>query len=363
MSEDLDIKENESNEESLQSEESLQMDRAKKNLVYLGMFSVFMLFAGFTSAYIVTMGDNFWIKAALPQAFWISTAIIAMSSVTIQLALMYNKKENTKMLKTMVVSTFVLGCAFVYFQIQGYGQLADNGLHPTGSGVVVSDGRYEDYYTIKMDNEHILVNGNQYLKGKTPLTASEMKRLQEFMGQFMKLTPSQKITLNAASKDFVLYYRDSEMRNLNSELRMNDSSAVNVLDRERLTALSRHILDGRGDFFVRGEMGKDFHIYYKGQEIQYKDRKLYFKGRPLDTRLQIKIMQSADLSSSFLWIITVAHLLHILITLIYISRVVIRSFTGVINSTNAIGLKTGALFWHFLGLLWLYLLLFLLFIH
>ncbi len=50
----------------------VKTDKAKKNLVYLGMFSVFMLFAGFTSAYIVSMGDNFWIKAPLPPAFWVS---------------------------------------------------------------------------------------------------------------------------------------------------------------------------------------------------------------------------------------------------------------------------------------------------
>ena len=67
-------------------------DKSKKNLVYLGMFSVFMLFAGFTSAYIVSMGDNFWIKAPLPPAFYISTVIIVVSSITFQLAVVLNKR-------------------------------------------------------------------------------------------------------------------------------------------------------------------------------------------------------------------------------------------------------------------------------
>ncbi len=345
------------------AEEKVQMDRAKKNLVYLGMLSVFMLFAGFTSAYIVMMGDNFWVKAPLPTAFWISTAIIVVSSIIFQLAVSFNKQGNTKMMKIMVVSTFVLGCAFVYTQLKGYKQLANNGIHMTGSGIVVSEGRYGDYYALKMDGEHIFVNGNQYLKGQQPLEGAEMKRLQDYMGQFLKIKATGPIKLKGDYDNFVMYYRDAPMAIIDGELRMQDSTQLQPLDRERLIALAMHIKDGRGDFFVRGEMGKDFHIYYKGNEVVYKDRELFFRNKPLPMHLQIKIMQSADISSSLLWTITIAHLLHIIITLLYLMRVVIRSFTGVINRENAIGLKTGVLFWHFLGLLWLYLLLFLLFIH
>ena len=52
-----------------------------------------------------------------------------------------------------------------------------------------------------------------------------------------------------------------------------------------------------------------------------------------------------------------------LLDLIFTLEFVIRSFTGQINSDNNISIRMGAIFWHFLGLLWLYLLLFLLFIH
>lgn len=338
-------------------------DRSKKNLVYLGIFSVFMLFAGFTSAYIVSMGDNFWIKAPLPQAFWISTGIIIASSVTFQLAIVFNKKGNTSALKGLILFTFALGLGFVYFQFKGYGQLADNGLHMTGSGVIVSDGRYEDYYTVKMDGEHIFVNGNDYLKGNKVLKGAELKRFQNYMKQFLEIKQTGPVSVKEGTDDFELIYRNEPMRVLDGELRMNDSSMVLPLDRSRLSALSRHVVDGRGDFFVRGKMGKDFHIFYKGKEVTYKNRSLYWKGRPLDMRLQIKIQESADTSSSYLYLITFMHLAHIIITLLYLISVVIRSFTGVINSTNDVALKGGAIFWHFLGILWLYLLLFLLYIH
>lgn len=338
-------------------------DRSKKNLVYLGMFSVFMLFAGFTSAYIVSMGDNFWIKAPLPQAFWISTAIIIVSSVTFQLAVVFNKKGNMSALKGLVVLTFLLGLGFVYFQFKGYGQLAENGLHVTGSGVIVSDGKYEDYYMVKMDGEYLFVNGNDYYKGDKLLKGKELKSYQTFMKQFLSVKSTGKLPIDNMSNSFELIYRDRPMIIVDGELRMDDSTMVLPLDRTRLSALAQHVVDGRGDFFVHGKMGKDFKIYYKGKEVNYKNRSLYWKGRPLDTNLQIKIQQSADISSSYLYLITFMHLLHIIITLLYMVSVVIRSFTGRINSSNDIALKGGAIFWHFLGILWLYLLLFLLYIH
>src|SRR5690606_9357805 len=135
------------------------------------------------------------------------------------------------------------------------------------------------------------------------------------------------------------------------------------LDRLRLSYLAMNVRDKRGDFFARGEIGKDFHIYFKGTELEYKNRELRLDGVKLQNYMQIKAMESADTASSYLYIITVVHLLHIAVTLLYLIRVVIGSFTGSINQGNSIGLRMGGIFWHFLGILWLYLLLFLLFIH
>ena len=71
-------------------------EKMKKNLVYIGIFSVIMLFAGFSSAYIVSMGDAFWLKFPLPTSFWISTVIIATSSLTYYLAMKKMPKRTTK---------------------------------------------------------------------------------------------------------------------------------------------------------------------------------------------------------------------------------------------------------------------------
>ena len=68
-----------------------QVEKSKKNLIYVGMLSVVMLFAGLTSAYIVSMGDTFWLKIGLPTPFWISTGVIITSSVIFQLAVSFAK--------------------------------------------------------------------------------------------------------------------------------------------------------------------------------------------------------------------------------------------------------------------------------
>ena len=58
-------------------------DRAKKMMLYFGIASLVMGFAGWTSAYIVSRSREDWLsQIELPRAFLISTIIIVLSSVT-----------------------------------------------------------------------------------------------------------------------------------------------------------------------------------------------------------------------------------------------------------------------------------------
>jgi cytochrome c oxidase subunit 3 len=340
-----------------------QMDKAKKNLVYFGIMSVVMLFAGFSSAYIVSMGDSFWLKFPLPTAFWISTVIIVISSVAIQAAVYFSKKGNANALKMAVSITFILGLGFVYFQFKGYGQLIDNGIHAVNNHIIVTDGKYGDYYEVKYKGDFVEINGNDYLLKGKKMTDTQVGEYQKFMAQFLEMKDSTAFEVDQYGKDFVLYLEDAPLEIEGKTLKKADGEELQFLDRMRLRDLAINVRDLRGDFFVKGEIGKDFHIYYKGEELEYKDRQLHKDGKILKNYLQIKSMESPDTASSYLYIITFLHLLHILVTLLYVMRLVIHSFSGRINAENNISIQTGAIFWHFLGLLWLYLLLFLLFIH
>ena len=349
-------------ENETNGDDKIQVERAKMNIIYVGIASVVMFFGGMTSAYIVSMGDAFWIKFPLPTAFWASTAIIATSSVVLQLTIAAVRKGNIKGLKIGAVTTLLLGFGFVYTQFQGYSQLAEKGSHMTGSGIIISDGKYDAYFAVKQGKEFIVVDGNDYIKLGKVLTKSEMESLKKYMKQFLK--PDLKKNFKVKNDGIhTLYWENQEMNVVDGELITNDTLKMESVDRVRLSYLARNIQDGRGDFFMKGKFGKDFHVFYKGVEMGYKNGGLTYKGKQLDVYLQVKAVESADTASSFLWAITIAHLLHIIATLLYMVRIVRFSFSGKINQENNVRLRMGAVFWHFLGLLWIFLLLFLLFIH
>jgi cytochrome c oxidase subunit 3 len=337
--------------------------KAKRNLVYVTIFSIIMLFAGLTSAYIVSMGDSFWLKYPLPDAFYISTAIIILSSISLQLAIFFIKRGNQLLLKILVSLTFLLGIGFVYFQFQGYKGLMDKGAYAVNNHIIITEGRYGDYYLIKYKGSFIDVNGNDYLLNGKKLTQEEMKNLQKFMDQFIGTDKKIPEKIENYGNDFVLYYNNQPLSLIDGKLIGSDGKEIQYVDFIRLKDLAENIHLGRGDFFMKGEIGKDFNIYFKGKQLEYKDRNLIYEGKKLDKFLQIKAMETADTASSYLYIITFLHLLHVLVTLIYMLRMTIRSFSGKFTSENHLSLSLGAIFWHFLGLLWLYLLLFLLFIH
>lgn len=351
------------NDENNAVTEKLQLEKAKKNLVYVSLMSVLMLFGGLISAYIVSMGDSFWLKVPLPTAFWISTAIIILSSVTFILSLRAARRDQAVMQKAMMTLTFVLGLGFVFFQFKGYKQLVENGVYAVSNHIVVTDGRYGDYFEVKYKGEYIEVNGNDFLLGGKKMTPPQLKAYQKFMSQFLEYNQKDDFMVEDYGKDFLLMFKHEPMFVQDKHLMKADSTPMESLDNTRLQYLAMNVRDGRGDFFVRGEMGKDFHIYYKGQELEYKDRELHLNGRILSNYLQLKSLESPDTASSYLYILTFLHLLHIIVTLLVLLRPLIHSFTGKINSQNNIGLVTAGIFWHFLGLLWLGLLLFLLFIH
>ena len=346
-----------------QDHNRLQREKARQNIVYVSMFSIIMLFAGLTSAYIVSMGDSFWLKFPLPNCFYISTVLIALSSLTFIIAVKAAKKGELKKLKVFISITFILGLGFVYFQFKGYGELVDNGIHPANNHIFVTNGKYGDYFYVKYKGDFIEVNGNDFLLKGKKMTDEQMKDYQKFMSQFYTVDDSKPFEVGQYGKDFEIFFENTPLTVDNKHLLTTENEDLAYLDRIRLAQLAVNVRDSRGEFFPKGELGKDFHIYYKGKELQYENKELKLNGKKLSNYLQIKSMESADTASSYLYLITVLHLLHIIFTLFYVVRLVIGSFSGAINKDNTLTMRMGASFWHFLGLLWLYLLLFLLFIH
>jgi cytochrome c oxidase subunit III len=175
-------------------------------------------------------------------------------------------------------------------------------------------------------------------------------------------------------------------------------------------------------FMIKGEYGKDFSISLNGEVLEFENRRLFFpefelseaernaidagfyengkdykvkhgkitqSGNEIDYNgfiarfslpggIDIKVdngkwiqmrqeltpgqynefYQARNNASSFLYVLTTLHALHILLGLLMLSIVAFRAKKGYYNANNTNGLEAGSIFWHFLGLLWIFLYLF-----
>jgi cytochrome c oxidase subunit 3 len=107
--------------------------RAKRMMLWFAIISLIMSFAAWTSAFIVSSSRTDWLKDfQLPNSFAISTAIILVSSLSFVLAKKALKKDNRAMTTIWLLSTLVLGVAFIYNQFSGFQQIIDLGYNFTG---------------------------------------------------------------------------------------------------------------------------------------------------------------------------------------------------------------------------------------
>ena len=108
--------------------------RAKKMMLWVGMISISMTFAGLTSAYVVSSSRADWLdKFQIPNAFTISTFLIVLSSATFYSAKKLLIKKKIRKTELLTFFTFVLGLLFVYFQFKGFGDIINQGYYFTGA--------------------------------------------------------------------------------------------------------------------------------------------------------------------------------------------------------------------------------------
>ena len=108
-------------------ESSHPFDTARLGLwVFLG--SVTMLFAAFTSAYLVRRAGSDWAPLQIPSVLWMSTAVLLASSVTMELARRSFQNWKPLAFRKWMSATFVLGVLFICGQLLAWQQLAEQGI-------------------------------------------------------------------------------------------------------------------------------------------------------------------------------------------------------------------------------------------
>jgi len=94
----------------------------KKFVMWLFVFASFMIFAAFTSGFIVYVGGKggHGINVILPDVFKYSTAVIIISSLTLFLASRAAKRLEFGKQRLFLWITFALGIAFCAIQFDGW---------------------------------------------------------------------------------------------------------------------------------------------------------------------------------------------------------------------------------------------------
>ena len=115
-------------------EQKARSARSYKLILLFAMVSMTMMFAGLTSAFVVSKSRVDWLKDfQLPTAFYISTIVIIGCSVTFYLAKKAIQKDNQSQTTMMLLATLALGILFVILQFVGFGQIVESGYYFTGS--------------------------------------------------------------------------------------------------------------------------------------------------------------------------------------------------------------------------------------
>ena len=121
-------------------DEELRVAKRKsaKPMLWVSLISMVMFFAGLTSAYVISMQREDWVSFDLPTAFYTSTVVILLSSITLYLSFRFLKKDKLQPSFLLLVITFLLGIAFVWLQYIGFNELKSSGLYFTGPESTVS---------------------------------------------------------------------------------------------------------------------------------------------------------------------------------------------------------------------------------
>ena len=98
--------------------------------IWVAMGSILMLFTALTSAYIVrSASGNDWQPIAMPKVLWLSTLLILVSSVTMEISRRSLKQQDNPGYGRWLLITVALGLGFLSSQLVAWRQLVRQGAY------------------------------------------------------------------------------------------------------------------------------------------------------------------------------------------------------------------------------------------
>jgi cytochrome c oxidase subunit III len=101
--------------------------------LWMFLATVTMLFAAFSSAYVVRRSGGDWRHMTLPSVLWMNTAALAASSVALEIGARSGSRARWSAASAWLAIAVLLGCGFVYGQWSAWRQLEAAGIYlPSG---------------------------------------------------------------------------------------------------------------------------------------------------------------------------------------------------------------------------------------
>lgn len=105
-------------------------DRAYRTAMWMGLTSIVMLFAAFTSALVVRKGlSDDWVSFAIPRILWLNTAVLLASSGSLEIARRALAKRIGSSFTGWLYATTALGVLFLIGQWTAWRELAFHGVY------------------------------------------------------------------------------------------------------------------------------------------------------------------------------------------------------------------------------------------
>lgn len=124
------------------SEDASEQEKYRIGM-WVALASILMLFIALTSAYIVrgvpalSGGDSDWLPIDMPSVLWVTTGVLVLSSLSIELARRALKRNEYAGFKRWISLTTLFGVGFLAGQFMAWQQLAAQGVfinsHPHSS--------------------------------------------------------------------------------------------------------------------------------------------------------------------------------------------------------------------------------------
>jgi cytochrome c oxidase subunit 3 len=115
---------------------------------------------------------------------------------------------------------------------------------------------------------------------------------------------------------------------------------------------------------LKGEYGTDYYIDLHGERLVLENGEYYAASDASRSKsLTNQVMTTFNAAGAMISVLIYVHIIHLFFGLVYMAVNAVRIQKGILNRENWISLYSGSMYWHFMGILWLYLFAFVFFLY